>query len=66
MTETVTTSTMQKDTPVVRSYIPRSQKIIAWVEQHANEIDNRKAGNLKISFKNESLQICEELFHQIT
>jgi hypothetical protein len=50
----------------VRSYIPRSQRVISWIEKNADELDNRKSGNLKVSFKGDSLQICEEIFHQVS
>ena len=65
LTQTVTGGKIQEDVPTVRTFVPRSHKMIAWIEKHANEIDNRKSGNLKISFRNESLQICEEVFHQV-
>jgi len=65
LTKTIVSASVGEDTKSVRSYIPRSQRIISWIERNADEIDNRKSGNLKISFKNDSLQINEELFHQV-
>jgi hypothetical protein len=66
LTKRVVSATMRKDTESIRSYVPRSQRIISWIERNADDIDNRKSGNLKISFKNDSLQICEEVFHQVS
>jgi hypothetical protein len=66
LTKRVVSATMSKDTESIRSYVPRSQRIISWIERNADDIDNRKSGNLKISFKNDSLQICEEVFHQVS
>jgi len=45
-----------------QDFIPRSQRMIAWVEANADEIDNRPDGNIQFSFSKEHLKIKQELF----
>lgn len=65
LTKVVSCDSIIEDTPVVRSYIPRSQKMIAWIEANRDDIDNLKNGNVEFSFSKEYLKIKQEFFTQL-
>lgn len=65
LTKRIVSAKVGTDDESIRSYIPRSQKIIAWIELHADEIDNRKNGNLVFSFSGDSLKARDENIYNL-